>query len=67
MLAGSGSPQIPFAGDALVRLAIGPNLDDSKKYCAKFGGTTLRHDAMQLKRQNAPAPSACSPSGAFLD
>lgn len=67
MLASSGSPQLPFAGNALLRLAIGPTLQDSKKYCAKFGGTTLRNDATQLKRKNAPAPSQCSPSGAFLD
>ncbi len=66
MLAASGSPQIPFVGDALVRLVIGPN-GDSKRYCAKFGGTTLRNDTTQLKRRSAPAPSVCSPSGAFLE
>lgn len=67
MLAANGSPQMPFAGDALLRLVVGSSLQDSKKYCAKFGGTQLRNDAAQLKRLKAPAPSACSPSGAFVD
>jgi hypothetical protein len=39
-----------------------------KQYCGRFGGPPAIKDTATLyKRKDAPAPAACSPSGAFLD
>jgi hypothetical protein len=39
-----------------------------KNYCARFPlAGALKNDARQFKAKDAPAPAACSPSGAFLD
>lgn len=58
----------PFSGDVGVVLTIG---QDSKRFCAVLGGTTLENSAGTLRRKGAPPPASCptptSPSGAFLD
>jgi hypothetical protein len=58
---------LPFSGDvALQIVSEGPT--DTKRYCARFPvAGALKNDAKQFKAKNAPAPAACSPSGAFLD
>jgi hypothetical protein len=38
-----------------------------RKYCLSFGGDVQFKDGTTLLAKNAPAPAACSPSGAFLD
>jgi len=48
--------QPPFVGDAGVVLTVGT---DSKRYCARFGGTTLKNVATIMKRKDAPAPGDC--------
>ena len=48
---------LPAAGDVFVQLAIG---DFGQRFCASFGGKTLRNTSRQLLRFNAPA-STCSP------
>jgi hypothetical protein len=61
-----GTPH-PFTHDLTIRLtAFGTS--DNKRYCARFPvGSALKNDTSQFKAKNAPAPAACSPSGAFLD
>ena len=60
------SLSVPFGGDAAV--VFKPEyIDGAKRYCARFGGTEVKNDSVVLKRKNAPAPSVCSPDGAFLD
>src|SRR2546427_212225 len=44
----------PLAGEAGVVLTSGAD-----RYCAEFGGTTLRNDAGFVKRKDAPAPASC--------
>jgi hypothetical protein len=57
--------QPPFSGDFAVTLTVGTN---SKRYCARFGGTPRQNSAMRFKRIDAPPPGGCtSPSGAFLE
>lgn len=57
---------VPFGGAAAV--VFKPEyLDGAKRYCARFGGAEVKNDTAVLKRKNAPAPSVCSPAGAFLD
>jgi hypothetical protein len=46
----------PFAGDAGVVLSIGTG---TKRYCATFGGTTVKNQAGLFKRKAAAAPGAC--------
>ena len=38
-----------------------------RKYCMRFGGTVQFKDGTKFLGKSAPAPAACSPSGAFLD
>ena len=45
----------PFVANVGIILTLG---DDSKRYCASFGGTG-KNDDKQVNRKNAPAPSAC--------
>jgi hypothetical protein len=45
----------PFSGDASIVLSLGTR----DRYCALFGGDTLRNDAVGLKRKHAPAPGTC--------
>jgi hypothetical protein len=61
-----GTPH-PYTNDVAIRLtAFGTS--DSKRYCARFPvGSALKNTPSQFKAKNAPAPAACSPSGAFLD
>jgi hypothetical protein len=55
----------PFASDD-VRIRVKTiGASDSKRYCARFT-SPLKNDTTQYKSKTAPAPSACSPSGAFL-
>ena len=49
---------LPASGEVIVELELGAA---SKRYCASFGGKTVRNSAEALKRRNA-APSACSPA-----
>lgn len=46
----------PFLGDARVVLTVG---SASKRYCASFGGTTIKNDTIQLKRKDAAPPTMC--------
>jgi hypothetical protein len=46
----------PFVGDVGIVLAVG---QDTKNYCARFGGTVLRNDAGLTKKKTAPAPAQC--------
>ena len=48
---------LPATGEIFVQLAIG---DFGQRFCASYGGKTLRNGAKQLLRFNAP-PSTCSP------
>jgi hypothetical protein len=50
----------PFIGDAGVVLAIGT---DTKRYCTRLGGTTLRNDQALFKAKSAPAPVTCPTVG----
>jgi hypothetical protein len=45
----------PFTGDIGIILAVG----STDRYCAKFGGDTVKNDAAGTKRKDAPAPAAC--------
>jgi hypothetical protein len=45
----------PFAGGVGIVLSLGT----ADRYCAQFGGDTVRNDATITKRKNAPAPEAC--------
>src|SRR5262245_96580 len=58
----------PYPGDVGISVyAQGFGVGDIKRYCARFGGPPpIKNDATQYKRKDAPAPTACSPSGAFL-
>jgi hypothetical protein len=47
----------PFAGEVGVALSIGT----TDRYCAQFGGKSVKNDAKLTKRKKAPAPGACSP------
>ena len=52
--------------DVAIRVAA-YGVSDSKEYCGRFGGPPAVKDTTQIYvRRNAPAPTACSPSGAFL-
>ena len=46
----------PFLGQVGIVLTVGT---DSKRYCASFGGATMRHDDSVLKRKDAPPPDVC--------
>lgn len=48
---------LPAAGEIFVQLAIG---DFGQRFCASYGGKTLRNSARHLLRFDAP-PSTCSP------
>jgi hypothetical protein len=57
----------PSGTDVAIRV-ISYGATGSKQYCARFGGPPAIKDTATLyKRKDAPAPTACSPSGAFLD
>jgi len=45
----------PFTGDIGIVLSVGT----TDRYCAQFGGDTVKSDATIEKRKNAPAPGAC--------
>jgi hypothetical protein len=47
----------PFAGDVGVALSVGT----TDRYCALFGGKSVKNDAKVTKRKKAPAPGACPP------
>lgn len=49
---------LPFAGDLGVVLNVG-----NQRYCAAFGGTTIKTDGNLLKRKDAPPPPACPTPG----
>jgi len=48
---------LPATGEIFVQLAIG---EGGQRFCASFGGKTLRNSAKHLLRLNPP-PSTCSP------
>jgi hypothetical protein len=56
----------PFTADLAVKIhSMGSVV---KRYCGRFPvSSALRNDDTQFKAKDAPAPAACSPSGAFLD
>jgi hypothetical protein len=57
----------PYSVDVAIRL-VSVGVSDTKSYCARFPLVgALKNDPSQFKAKNAPAPTACSPSGAFLD
>jgi hypothetical protein len=57
----------PYTRDLAIRV-VTHGTSDSKYYCARFPiGTATKNDATQFKAKDAPAPAACSPSGAFID
>lgn len=47
----------PMAGDVGIILTLGA---DSKRYCARFGGTGVKNQSGLTKRKDAPAPDACA-------
>src|SRR5262245_3305493 len=47
----------PVQGDVGVILTLGT---DSKRYCARFGGTGVKNQGGLMKRKDAPAPEACA-------
>jgi len=51
----------PVTGNVEVVLTVGT---DSKRYCAEFGGRSVRTRAAVAKRRNARAPAACPASAA---
>ena len=53
----------PVSGDLRFVLTIGSG---PKRYCASFGGTTVRNDEHRFRAKNAPSAPCASPSGAFL-
>jgi len=54
--------QPPFSGDEGIVLGLGAALTD--RYCALFGGSTVRNVSTIFKRKLAPEPGACpTPSG----
>jgi hypothetical protein len=57
----------PYTNDVAILVTLyGPS--DTKRYCARFPiGSAVRNNLRVFKARNAPAPTACSPSGAFLD
>jgi hypothetical protein len=59
----------PATSDVAIRVATyGPGAIESKRYCARFGSAnTFLNNAKVYRATNAPAPAACSASGAFLD
>jgi hypothetical protein len=62
----SGHPYAATSDVAIRVISVGD--DDEKHYCGRVGGDPpIKNDATQYRRKNAPAPTACSPSGAFLD
>ncbi len=50
------SATLPAIGEAGIILSLG---SDTQRYCASFGGTVVRNDALLLKRKNAAAPGRC--------
>jgi hypothetical protein len=57
----------PYTGDVAIKLTS-YGASDQKRYCARFPiGSALRNDSTTFEAKDAPAPTACSPSGAFLD
>ena len=68
-------PDLPYSSDFRVMFIaassiVGPPFSpggEQKRYCALFGGTIIKNDATVFRAKDAPAPTACSPSGAFLD
>jgi hypothetical protein len=47
----------PFTGDIGIALTFGT----TDRYCAQFGGKSVKNDAKLTKRKKAPAPGACAP------
>ena len=47
---------LPMAGAEAIVLSIGATPD---RYCAEFGGATVKNDNTQFKRKDAGAPAAC--------
>jgi hypothetical protein len=57
----------PPEADVAVRITT-EGSSDTKNYCGRFGGPpAIKNTATLYTRRDAPAPAACSPSGAFLD
>ena len=44
----------PLGGNSAITLSLGAD-----NYCAEFGGTPVKNDAIIFKRKDAPAPGAC--------
>jgi hypothetical protein len=47
----------PVAGEVAVVLSLGAT--SAERYCAQFGGTTLKNDTSLVKRKDAAEPAAC--------
>ena len=61
---GAFGTTLPFVGDLAIRLHL-VGTSDTKDYCGRFGGITQTNNEKTFRARNAPAPVACSPSGAF--
>jgi lysyl oxidase-like protein 2/3/4 len=48
----AGAPMTPIGGDLAITLTMG---DGSKRYCATFGGLTVRNDTLRFESRRAPA------------
>ena len=64
--------RLPFIDDdsndldvAIILSTVGPS--DTKRYCARFSVPPIENTGSEYLGKNTPAPTACSPSGAFVD
>jgi hypothetical protein len=57
----------PFSGDVAITLHS-TGTSDTKNYCARFRvASAVENDTREFKGTNSFDPTACSPSGAFID
>jgi hypothetical protein len=47
-------------GNVAITLSVGSNPD---RYCAEFGGSTIKNEPGLVKRKDAPAPAGCGGAG----